>query len=39
MNNNMLINTGKINSKVLTTDNRIKEIKQREQLQRNELKR
>ena len=36
MNNKVLINTGNINSKVLITDKKIKQIKEPDQLQRNE---
>ena len=39
MNNMVLINTGNINSKVLITNNKMKYIKEPEQLQQNELKR
>ena len=38
MNNMVLINTGNINSKELITDNKIKSIKETEQLQSNKLK-
>ena len=38
MNNNVLINSGNINGKVLITDKKIKNIEEPEQLQWNELK-
>ena len=39
MNNKVLINTGNINSQVLITNNKMKYIKEPEQLKQNELKR
>ena len=39
MNNKVLINTGNINRKVLITNNKMKYIKELEQLQQNELRR
>ena len=39
MNNKVLINTSNINSKVRITDNKIKQIEESGQLQRNEFKR